>query len=297
MHDLVTDVELQEGTKIPFKLSLNTNRPKIKHINCEWFCKWRNDYNTMKMQLFQGYGCLKRNYGDEVVLNSLVFNQDFRVMNAQLVALNPIGRIEAPILGLNPMEDCDPTKRDPEAIINRMRDKSHGYTIDLPILRFVSQFKGNFHSEYIDGWFTMKKFTIDAFEITQNMKAKIDLHSNFIHIPSETFQLMQSELSFKERINYLFESEYATFSSNRMPKVKKLSMQFTHGPEMPLPIKYFDRYIGFTSGYYIDRVHTVFLPHSESYWTFGLQFLDHFAVSIDLEGEHIYFEPKRSNAQ
>lgn len=296
-QDLVTDVQLENNTTVQFKLSLDANRPKLRRRNCKWFCKLRNDYNTETMQVFNGSDCLSGSPTDRTLVTSLAFNKDLLVQDVQLIeSADYSTRTFAPyqgLLGLNWASACADSQPDSEALINRMRDKDHGFTIDIPRLVFGSGFNKIFYSEYSEGWFTIKGFTIAKMAIARTMEAKIDLNSNLVKVPSGIFSQMQNYLGSETATpNEIDGREYFTTAKE---KVERLSIRFAHGPPMDLPLKPFfhrRRFFSVVTGMFYHRVETIFEPHSKPYWSLGLKFLDHFKVSFDLERGEISFQPK-----
>ncbi len=176
---------------------------------------------------------------------------------------DPLGKA---ILALDPMNGCDNQELDQHAIINRMRGEERGYKISPTELTFLSKFNKKYYSNYSNGTFIIKNFTQGEMKISRIMKGKIDLHSNFIGVPSDIFEEMKSKFTLNEKANQFLSKSIYPSQIKAKRTGKKLSIRFLHGKEMHLPIgEFFFRMRIFSKGINQHYLKTVFVSSHNSH--------------------------------
>lgn len=146
--EITTKLDFEQGIRgANFKLSFSTNRPRFREDNglLGWLFPQKS-YKTSSMKRAGDFVCIDPASVDKTFVNSVEFGGEFKVNDIQVFASKDDSvskwlRYNG-ILGISPMSLCDSTKQDPEAIINRMRGSNSGFIIDLPHLKFDSQFEG-----------------------------------------------------------------------------------------------------------------------------------------------------------
>lgn len=102
-----------------------------------------------------------------MINNSLLFTSGifpFRVDNVQLIATrdDSVRRVTAfdGILGLNSLDNCN-LNVPASAIINQMRGKNKGFSLDIPQLKFVNEFHGQSFGEYDGSGLKFSNFNLE----------------------------------------------------------------------------------------------------------------------------------------
>lgn len=294
-EDLGAYARLEDKKEVFFKLSLNSNRPKIQERSLLSYFRPDRSFSTRKWKVYDGDFCHQKKVSQKVFLNSLTFQDDFKVKGIQLVASKRqlgTNQIFSGILGLNPMSTCNEHLQDPNAIINVLRQKDKGYTINLPKLTFTSEFPSASFTKYDGYFFQIVQFGYDSFASDQVFfNAKIDLDSNEIKIPRKAYESLRSEGFFqtseldKNNEDLYFSGNYWIGTPFVDTSGKEAWLKLPNGEKIWLSKWKNVNFINLNS-------QNVYMAHDEDYWSFGLYFLDRFAVSFNVEDELIYIERK-----
>ena len=297
---LTVQATLEDGESVDFKLSTVFNRPLIRDSNNELFQLEGKSYNTAKMKPYFGSDCSPTAEGDREFVNSLTFpKSNMNVENVNLIASQQSVASEwfehNGILGLFPLSLCEEGVEDPNAFINRLRGNNSGYSIDASSLSITNEFPKNAANSPFGGLiFDISCIILDEFIFTDSIVGVVDLHSNAIKVPAKIFDQLLESLSISEVV-YSDEVEGSKFISIFDLKLKQFKIELSEGPivEFP-PCKFWNsKFVNYPNDYFpFYEISTVFVPHDEEYWSFGLKFLDVCKISVDLERWRIYFEQK-----
>ena len=296
---------LEDSTEVSFKLTFDFNRPRIRHLDRFSYLLKGRSFDTQSMRQYNGTFCLEGlDATDRVINNSLLFNSGifpFRVDNVQLIATrdDSVRRVTAfdGILGLNSLDNCN-LNVPASAVINQMRGKNKGFSLDIPQLKFVNEFHGQSFGEYDGKWFRIQQFQFGRVALNAPLKGKIDLESRFIKIPSSLYnQIKKSHGLFDTRSLFSSDDTIEFWSDKKDPITFAWMKLDSKSPIFNFPMELFwkrSEKILFPP-YWSKKtqwVNTIFIPHDYDFVSFGLFFLDEFKVSFDLENGKIYFERK-----
>jgi hypothetical protein len=280
--DLIVTGTIDGEHDVDFKLTFNENRPMIKEkarFIPYWCCK---SYSTSKMKQSYAKYCRKdqkaflKSFETTLTLKHMLSFRRIQLISTQDESASKRGRYSG-IFGINPFDLCNTTRLDPNAVINKMRKKFPGFTIDLPYLSFRSSFTFHYAAPLDGMLFEIKAFMIGNIFIAGNFKAKIDLDSNQCKIPAKFFIFAQ-KFGIQHRLKWLPRTKI--FYS--LWKIDEFWFQLSSGAKLQLPLE--------EKGPISADV--LFSPHEENYITFGLYFLDHFSVSFDFVSKKIFFREK-----
>ena len=282
--DLNVEGFIEDERSVEFKLTLNENRPMIRENNgiLPYFCC--KSYSTKKMMLYKGHFCLNGRTEGKVYESSLRFANFSGLKGIQLIATDSSKtsqrRRYSGILGLSHLDECGLKRQDPHAPVNVIRKDLNGFTIDLPRLIFTSKFDAQFQTPFDGMFFEIVGFKLGPFHFPMKLNVKIDLETNEYKIPAEFlshFKDFDSDYKIDSQGFSMYESFLVYFW-----EVDECWFEFEGGAKMNLPLNEKGKI----------SIDYTFRSHQEDWISFGLYFLDHFAVSFDLTSGKIYFSPK-----
>jgi len=129
-------------------------------------------------------------------------------------------------------------------------------------------------------FFEIVGFKLGPFHFPMKFKVKINLETNEYKIPAEFlshFKDFDSDYKIDSQGFSMYESFLVYFW-----EVDECWFEFEGGAKMNLPLNEKGKI----------SIDYTFRSHQEDWISFGLYFLDHFAVSFDLTNGKIYFSPK-----
>jgi hypothetical protein len=175
--DLIVKSSLENREQVNFKLTFNQNRPMIRENNDLFPYLCCESFLTEKMNLFRGKYCFNGQLRANIFSSSLTFRPDIHFEDIQLVATHDRwtsqrGRYSG-LLGIDPIDHCNSSRLDPNAIINRMRKENDGFKIDIPRLIFTSDLTGKFEAPLDGKFFEILNFRVGSANFLASTRLKL----------------------------------------------------------------------------------------------------------------------------
>ena len=195
---LTTEASLKENKNLDLKLSLNSNRLKVRRKNRFLPFLDGSSYNVGSMAAHTGKFCPNPSFNERAFANSLSFPNGIRIQDLQLIFTDdPLVSDWFDwngILGLNPFERCTSVSDslDPLAPLNQLRKDYTGFVLDTHKLIFTNEIFQGFELPLDGMFFEMEQITIADLNFGgAKMMGIFDLESYYIKVAAQYFDEMQ----------------------------------------------------------------------------------------------------------
>lgn len=280
--DLIVKARLDNEHDMNFKVTFNSNRPKIltkKTALFFWCCE---SFSTKKMIPYSGDICQRQTSYSNAYSGKFAFDDGLELNNVQFIGSDDKSVSKRfkfnGILGISPWSECNNTALDENAVINRMRKGYDGFVIDLPNLYFTSKFKYGFSAELQGEFFEIAELKLGNV-VFRKIRAKLDLDFYEIKVPVRIRAPLQKRIA-RIRVSISHSTQKRIFLNDMFNG--HYWFKFGNGAKMYLLLH--------------DQISVnakkPFEVHNEEWISLGRVFLQNFAVSYDLKKRMIYFEHK-----